>query len=278
MRDTSPPARWQQVSLCCASWQTAEATAITRLAPLMATAEDARLTACWWFSRKGPCWRLRILPATGHDEEAAAFISDLAGRVTREQAAERCPQGIYEPEIHAFGGDTAMDIAHRLFHADSRTILAHLARDGPDHRRELGLILAALLLRAAGQDWYEQGDIWRRVAAHRRAPTAQDPPPGDAVQTLITANPAAVAPLRSLPEWPAAFEQAGSELAGLARDGHLTRGLRAVLAHHVLFAWNRLGLPAADQHHLAVAAGNVVFGDAPVTSPPVPATPTTAEA
>ena len=44
-----------------------------------------------------------------------------------------------------------------------------LARDEApgDHRRELGLLLGTVLMRAAGQDWYEQGDIWTQVAAHR---------------------------------------------------------------------------------------------------------------
>ncbi|MGQ0717294.1 MAG: zinc finger domain-containing protein [Pseudonocardiales bacterium] len=35
--------------------------------------------------------------------------------------------------------------------------------------------------------------------------------------------------------------------------------LRAVLTHHVLFAWNRLGISAQQQHLLAVAASKAVF-------------------
>jgi thiopeptide-type bacteriocin biosynthesis protein len=62
-----------------------------------------------------------------------------------------------------------MAAAHRLFHADSRHILAYLAQAGGGHRRELGVILATALMRAAGQDWYEQGDIWRRPPRTQRA-------------------------------------------------------------------------------------------------------------
>jgi protein-L-isoaspartate(D-aspartate) O-methyltransferase len=62
-----------------------------------------------------------------------------------------------------------MTVVHRLFHADSRHILAYLVQAGGEHRRELGLILATMLMRAAGQDWYEQGDVRQRIAAHRPA-------------------------------------------------------------------------------------------------------------
>lgn len=160
-----------------------------------------------------------------------------------------------------------MSAAHRLFHADSRHILAYLTQAGGGHRRELGVILATTLMRAAGQDWYEQGDIWRRIAAHRSAPTQPGAPPLDAVRVLVTAGRGtAESPLASAPGWPAAFEQAGKALADLAQGGLLTRGLRAVLAHHVLFAWNRLGIPAGDQQLLAACAGTVVFDDEPACS------------
>jgi hypothetical protein len=42
-----------------------------------------------------------------------------------------------------------------------------------------------------------------------------------------------------------------------------TGGLRDVLAHHVIFAWNRLGLPSATQVVLAAAAKTAVFGPDP---------------
>lgn len=45
----------------------------------------------------------------------------------------------------------------------------------------------------------------------------------------------------------------------LAKDGNLIRGLRAVIAHQVLFHWNRMGLPASTQTTLARAAAHVAF-------------------
>jgi len=67
-------------------------------------------------------------------------------------------------------------------------------------------------------------------------------------------------PLGFASGWAAAFEHAGTTLAGAARDGTLTRGLRAILAHHVIFHWNRIGLTSRTQGILATAATQAVFG------------------
>jgi hypothetical protein len=69
------------------------------------------------------------------------------------------------------------------------------------------------------------------------------------------------ASLAAIIDWAAAYTSAGCDLAHLASDGHLRRGLRDTLAHHVIFAANRLGLPAAAQAVLATTASTVVFGD-----------------
>jgi hypothetical protein len=44
--------------------------------------------------------------------------------------------------------------------------------------------------------------------------------------------------------------------------GQLTRGLRTVIALHVIFHWNRIGLPASAQATLAQAATEASFGEA----------------
>lgn len=68
-------------------------------------------------------------------------------------------------------------------------------------------------------------------------------------------------PLSSASAWLTAFEYAGAALRKQAGEGGLTRGLRAVIAHHVIFHWNRIGLPARIQAKLALAASEVIFGD-----------------
>ncbi len=268
---TSPDtgSRWQQVNLWCDDWRAAEQMAVTHLGPLLAEAEHAGSATSWWFVRKGASWRLRLLPAAGQDGNATTLLDQAMGSLTGQGAIRRWAAAIYEPEIRAFGGTAAMDVAHALFHADSRHLLRHLAQASKDHRRELGLLLGSLLMRAAGQDWYEQGDIWAQVAAHRAAgchpPEPSPAAVAAAVHRLITATATTDdSPLLSAPAWPAAFQQSGRDLADLAQQGRLTRGLRAVLTHHVLFAWNRLGIPAQQQHRLAGTAATVVFERKPV--------------
>ncbi|MGW6454367.1 thiopeptide-type bacteriocin biosynthesis protein, partial [Streptomyces sp. NPDC055078] len=251
--------RWWQINLWCDTWQAAEQMAVHHLGPLMTEAEQSGDIAAWWFIRKREVWRLRVLPAEGAD--ATAFPAHLTGTLT-ERAAIRYAEGIvYEAETRRFGGPHAMTAAHDLFHADSRHILAHLAQQDAEHRRELGIRLATRMMLAAGQDLYEQGDVWTQLAEHRGT-EEREPSPATlaAVQILITAQgDTDGSPLARRPEWPAAFEAAGSTLATLAHHGRLTRGLRAVLTDHLLFAFNRRGISASHQSILATAASRVIF-------------------
>lgn len=266
---TETGTEWQQVNLCCDTWQAAEQAAVTHLGPWLAESENSEAVDCWWFLRKGPEWRIRLLPSRGQEETVVALVDQLVAALTDVEALRRWSKVIYEPEIHAFGGQAAMDVAHRLFHADSRHILAHLAHARTDHRRELGLLLGSRLMRGAGQDWYEQGDIWARVAEHRAGGHPAQPPPDTieaARQLLTAAADAANSPLRTAPAWPAAFDRAGRDLADLAQQGRITRGLRAVLTHHILFALNRLGIPTSQQHLLASASAVAAFDHKTATS------------
>lgn len=265
---TEPTHGWRQLNLTCDDWQAAEQMAVTHLGPLLADAEDAGSIGAWWFVRKGDTWRVRVRSAP------QAFIDQLTTALTKHAAVRSWAETIYEPETRAFGGADAMDIAHGLFYADSRHLLHHLTRAGQDHRRELAVVLATRLLRAAGLDFYEQGDCWTQLAAHRTSEPAEPAPSMvAAVQRLITATTDTPAsPLQTTPVWVEAFEHAGSGLADLAAHGALTRGLRAVLIHHLLFLFNRHGVSGHDQYLLATAASQVVFGP----RPNVPDTTTTA--
>jgi thiopeptide-type bacteriocin biosynthesis protein len=142
--------------------------------------------------------------------------------------------------------------------------------DGANHRdqrRELSLLLCTALLRAAGQEWYEQGDVWARVSDNRPPAPAGPPTPSlrltAAVARFLTVDTSptgvliAGGSLAFAAEW---FDAAGAVLETLARRGQLTRGLRAVLAHHVLFHWNRMGLPYQQQETIARTARDVILG------------------
>ncbi|MFI0242540.1 methyltransferase, FxLD system [Streptomyces sp. NPDC016845] len=266
MSETNTP--WRQVDLWCDSWQTAEEMAVRHAGPLLAHAVAAGDIAAWWFIRKRQSWRLRVLPTDSR--ATVAFLTQMTQTLTDRAVINRADRVLYEPEIRRFGGAAAMRVAHDLFCHDSHHILNHLARtrDSGDHRRELAVRLATRMMTAADQDFYEQGDIWAQIAEHRNNGSQTEPSTGTlaAVQLLITADSDhRDSPLTRTPQWPAAFEDTGRTLAALARHGCLTRGLRAVLTDHLLFAFNRLGISAQHQNILASAASRVVFHREPTT-------------
>jgi thiopeptide-type bacteriocin biosynthesis protein len=263
------PPTWCQINVSFPDWEHAETTALARLAPLLRAAEDEGALASWFIVRKHPCWRVRYLPAAGGHDRIGKGLEGLLA----EGYINGWTQLIYEPEVHAFGGAEAMASAHRFFHRDSRNIIGFLQSEAGRHRRETSLMLCSLMMRSAGLDWYEQGDVWARVAAHR------DLPPGaerdgrnqlhTAVHRLLSVDPQYAmqpgGPLAHAAGWARAYADAGSELAGLSDSGQLHRGLRDILAHHVIFAWNRIGLPYATQATLTAAAKTVIFGPDPTT-------------
>lgn len=270
---------WHQVAVSFPDYSAAEHVGAVHIVPAMTSAETAGKTTSWFFVRKAPYWRFRFRAAHGSTGREAAVL--LHGRLDALRDAGHIADwvtAIYEPETHAFGGPAGMDLAHRLFHVDSRHVLAYLGRqDGSppigrsDQRRELSVLLCSILMRGAGQDWYEQGDVWARVAGLR-----PDPPdvPADRMSGLesdlrrlmtVDAGPTSPllrgnGPLAFLAEWAAAFAETGRRLGDLARNGVLTRGVRAVLAHQVIFHWNRLGLPYTVQSLLAHTAKAAVLG------------------
>jgi thiopeptide-type bacteriocin biosynthesis protein len=269
-----PPHResWHEVSFWAQDWQATEDTAVSRIGPHLVKSEQEGRLAGWWFTRKGPCWRLRYLTYPRQADQARAAIHDLMQVLAAAEAITRWAPGVYEPETRAFGGPDGMTTAHDLFCADSRHVLDHIRRAGAAHLCEAGVLLACTLMRAARLDWYEQGDVWQMVAAHRLARRPSSLTEAAAVGRLLTHR-AITSALD--PGWPAVFSQAGHVLHEAAQDGRLTRGLRAVLAHHVLFAWNRAGIPASRQAILAQTAATATFGHDP-TQPAISARPESA--
>lgn len=269
---------WYSVSIQFADWSAAEHTAITGLGPQLERAENTGALAEWWFLRKYPCWRLRCRPgpaATRADAENA--VSTILDGLMADGLVDRWWQTIYEPESLVFGGPQGMDIAHHLFHADSRGVLDYVRRRDstalPDNtlgRRELSVLLCSTLFFGAGQEPHEQGDIWHRVEQLRPLPSGipADRLSGmtEALQLLmkLDTSPASAlfrtdSPLAFIAPWAAAFDDAGRRLGGAAQSGALQRGVRDILAHLVIFAWNRMGLDGRTQGILARAARDTVM-------------------
>jgi protein-L-isoaspartate(D-aspartate) O-methyltransferase len=135
----------------------------------------------------------------------------------------------------------------------------------------------------AGLDRYEQADVWAKVAEEPPVDLA-DPALFDqrrreglvtAMTRLLAVDPvgltAAGGSLAGHRPWVAAFEQTGQALLTLAQAGQLRRGLRAVLAHHIIFHANRAGISVADLSTMAALAMTGTFGfDAVLSARPAP--------
>ncbi|GLW58067.1 methyltransferase, FxLD system [Kitasatospora phosalacinea] len=254
---------WIQHDLAFADPATVEQTAAHRLAPVLAFAQDSGELEGWWYMRKAGL-RLRY-----RADAPVPAVTALLHNLTETGLLTGWATVVYEPETTAFGGPAAMDVAHRLFHTDSRHLLTRAAQPGPPAlgRAETFTVLVSAMLRAAGLDQYEQGDVWAKFAELRDTPTPTAPEQAArqaaATGHLMRLNTRALthhdAPLADHTAWVDAFEQAGQDLARLAREGRLARGLRAVLAHHLLFHANRAGLPTDHQAALAARALDAVF-------------------
>ncbi|HEX8866469.1 MAG TPA: thiopeptide-type bacteriocin biosynthesis protein [Lentzea sp.] len=251
---------WTQRNLTFpgASAEERERHAVAHLSHALAELCDRGLTLRWWFVRKG-AWRIRY--------HLTGSTTDLPDDPVHPvlSAGLQWTSDIYEPETHAFGGPESMDLAHELFHQDSRFLLPYLATD-PADRRERSLLLLTGLMRAAGLDINEQGDVWAQVADYRPAALTRSVAPQ--MWAAFTADVGHL--LRGTarsdivdPGWLAAFTHTGNSLKSLREQGLLTRGIRAIIALHVIFAWNRLGLTAPIQADLATAAKEAIFGAAP---------------
>lgn len=249
---------WYDLRIQFADWATAEAVGATLLGPSLDQLQQRGELEGWWFLRKYPCWRLRL---HGPDTEAVNHALDeltAAGEITRWWPT------IYEPETAAFGGVAGMDTIHSLFCADSAGALNYLRGEPYFGRRELSLLLLNVLMRSAGLDRFERGDVFAKVAKLRPAPTLAD---DDRIMQMATHlraflvpdidSSSLFAPGGPLPDsapWLAAFDTAGHELRAAVAAGRLDRGLRAVLAHVLIFHWNRLGLSVTSQAVLSHAA------------------------
>jgi len=253
----SAASRWLGIRVRFPGDETSEQAMATVLGPRLDQLRTDGVISCWWFLRKHPHWRIRLLHADHH--ATASMLRELttAGLIAGWTPAR------YEAETAAFGGPAGMDIAHQLFCADSQGVLAYARHETPPiGRRELSIMLIGAMTSAARLDSFERGDVFDQIARLR-----PDPPASCAdhmqrltaqVRTLLASPGPALLADSALAEitsrWHHAFDEAGRDFGAAADRQLLGRGTRAVLAHTVIFHWNRLGLPATTQGILARAA------------------------
>ncbi|MYW01846.1 methyltransferase, FxLD system [Streptomyces sp. SID3343] len=256
------PPRWHQHNVTFADRESSRRAISERLGPALLAAEEAEQLDTWWFMNKQP-WPLRYRAV-----RPSPIVESVLDDLVEDGTVRSRPVGIYEPETLAFGGAHAMNTAHDLFHADSRHLLAYCPGPGQLGRPESVVLLISALMRGADLDWFEQGDVWAKAAALRPATEPLTPARSavliPAMRTLTTVDTRALSrpggPLDGHAEWVDAFERTGTTLAHLATTGGLSRGLRAVIAHHVIFHANRAGLSPGDQSALFTIAREAVMG------------------
>lgn len=272
-----PPDRWHQHNVTFADRASGKRAITVFLGPALLAAEEDGQLADWWFMNKQP-WPLRYRSA-----EPSPLVESLLSDLVDSGTVRSWLPGIYEPETTVFGGTEATDTAHALFHQDSRHLLTYQPGPGRLGRRETAVLLISAMMRAARLDWFEQGDVWAKSAALR--PASEELPPdraaalGTAIKRLMTVDTRSLCrpagPLEGHDDWVAAFEQAGATLARLATGGGLTRGLRAVITHHLIFHANRAGLRSDDQSALFNIAREAVMGSSDNAAPSAEGTPET---
>ncbi|RJQ77655.1 hypothetical protein D5S17_14630 [Pseudonocardiaceae bacterium YIM PH 21723] len=255
---------WYEVRVQFRDWTATENAGATVLGPALDQLIFQGSAVNWWFLRKYPCWRLRLLSA-----DTAAVNSTLDGLVD-DRVIQRWWPTVYEPETAAFGGPATMELVHDLFCADTVGALAYL-REGSSEigRRELSILLLNATMRAAGLDAFEAGDVYHRVSQLRPPPANTD---GGRVAKLTDQLRGLVLPdirgselfapggsAERAATWLEELSCHAARLGHAAAQGRLYRGLRAVLTHVVIFHWNRLGLSATTQGVLAHAAHNALL-------------------
>ncbi|MER7793580.1 thiopeptide-type bacteriocin biosynthesis protein [Streptomyces sp. NPDC097640] len=273
--DAQPdPTGWHQVYIEFADYPTAEHAFATHVLPPLRTATDTGTVAAWWFLRKQPCWRLRVTPGPNATVEGVGhYLAEPLDRTVTMGLTKRWWPSLYEPETAAFGGPDGMTIAHDLFHTDSVGVLDYLHDVKTDSgglldAKATSFLVISAFLRAARQEWSEQGDVWARVEAKRPLP---DGVPVERLTTMthklqkllaIDPSPALAAggSLAPLAKWINAVRTSGRALTDAGQEGQLTLGTRTILARHILFHWNRMGFTTRQQAMWARAARETMLG------------------
>jgi thiopeptide-type bacteriocin biosynthesis protein len=248
----------------------------TVIGPLCARLVEEKHISRWWFMRKtdqGPHIRLRIFGQEPHlSKEGIPRVEEMLAELEEHKRIQHWTALTYEPETMLFGGPAAMELAHDLFYKDSNALYQWLAAERQGNteadmafrqhiRSEASLLLIQRFLRGTALDPFEQWDTWVKVTQLRPGSTNVSPTQRarnvTALTSLLTSSETQRQELFGdslysiLSHWSEHFERAGATLTQLYRDGALQRGLRQVLATHIIFHWNRFNFGAARQVELA---------------------------
>jgi thiopeptide-type bacteriocin biosynthesis protein len=227
-----------------------------------------------WFyvMRKPPGLRLRL----GAPSLDPAVRRDFESLLRREQAAGRITgfeYGLYEAEVHQFGGEAGMDLAHEFFTYDTTALLQLRRLRARDHVEENAEVLSLLVINDlfAGvcDDAWERWDAWRNlgrlagrgfrddIPARLRGRLDDDFAENREILALIAFRPAEAlqslaAPVRTIVERCLSNNARLIErLRQAVREQSLLFGPRSILPFFVIFHWNRWGFSDIEQCFLS---------------------------
>jgi thiopeptide-type bacteriocin biosynthesis protein len=268
-----PTSRWLYLKLYTG---TATADLVLRdvIAPLVARAMESGAAERWFFIRYGDPQnhlRVRFGGEPARLQEIIGWLPELLDPLLAEGRISRWQLDTYEREVERYGGPEAMEIAERIFHADSEAVLAaldELAGDsGAEWRWRLALVGIDRLLADFGFDLPRRRDL---LSGLRRSFGAEfDAGPqltqqlaqrlretGNELYDLVTAG---VGPDHPLAAGMAALDRRSAHLAPLVAElralesrGELTARPDDLVASYIHMFVNRLIRSDARRHELVL--------------------------
>ena len=211
------------------------------------------LVRSWWFLRKPPGYRVRLLRNDRSPAATALLDGAVAAWSAREGHDLEASPAVYEPEQARFGGRTGMMLAHRHFASDSDAALDIAAvADQSASRCPADLLSAALtndLLGRIVNDRAELFDVWRRLAdavsSVCRIPVTRMDPAVATARASLAPDLAAVIP-GALHSLVARVQRSNNDLSVEVRNARASIPVRSWAAQVTVFHWNRFGLTTAE--------------------------------
>ena len=268
-----PTSRWLYLKLYTGT-ATADLVLRDTIAPLVSRAMESGAAERWFFIRYGDPQnhlRVRFGGEPARLQEIIDWLPELLDPLLAEGRISRWQLDTYEREVERYGGPEAMEIAERIFYADSEAVLAaldDLAGDsGVEWRWRLALVGIDRLLADFGFDLPGRRDVLSRL--RRSFGIELDAGPeltqqlaqrlretGNELYDLVTAG---VAPEHPLAGGMAALDRRSANLAPLVAElralesrGELTARIDDLVTSYIHMFVNRLIRSDARRHELVL--------------------------
>jgi class I lanthipeptide synthase len=268
-----PTSRWLYLNLYAGS-ATADLVLRDAIAPLVARAMESGAAERWFFIRYNDPQnhlRVRFGGEPARLREIIDWLPELLDPLLAEGRISKWQLDTYEREVERYGGPEGMEIAERIFHADSEAVLSiveDLAGDrGADWRWRAALVGIDRLLADFGFDLPARRDVLSRLRRSFGNEFAAGPQltqqlaqrlreTGTELYDLVTTG---VGPDHPLAGSIAAFDRRSAKLAPLVAElralelrGDLTVLLDGLVSSYIHMFVNRLIRSDARRHELVL--------------------------